>query len=297
MKVKLVLSVLAVALLFLADANSYGMSAEDVALITKYAESGSASSQVLLAVAYLNGDGGLSKEPAKAAMWFEKAAVQGNGYAEARLGDLYDEGLGVTENLKLAFDWREKAANRGNVKAQCELAKMYLEGRGVQKDSKKALQWLDRSANEGNPEAQYLLGRIYHLGTEDVAANRSLSKSWLDKAALQGSENAMQFIHWIQSLGYRLEKAWYNRVPALQKLADDGDSEAQYQLAVHYEKGLYGMKKDVAMALRWYKRAAAGGHQLAMNALHRIYSRGLDGVAPDPHAAQEWADKAKATAH
>ena len=292
MKLKLVVTVLA-----LVSLAGYAMSPEDVAQVMKYAEGGNASSQVLLGVAYLNGDGGLTRDPAAAAKWFEKAAVQGNGYAEGTLGDLYEDGLGVVRNLKLAFDWREKAANRGNVKAQLDLGKMYLEGLGVPKNSQKALQWLDRSATEGNPDAQYLLGRIYHQGTEDVGANRDLGKSWLDKASLQGSQDAIQFIHWIESIGYPLEEVWYNRVPALRKLAEDGDPEAQYQLAQHYAKGSYGVKKDAALALQWYQKAAAGGNPSAMKALGRIYSQGLDGIARDPNAAKQWADKAKAAEH
>lgn len=77
---------------------------DEITLILREAEGGSAAAEVLLAVAYLNGDGGLAKDPAAAAHWFEAAALQGNGYAEEKLGDLYAQGLGVERNPRLAAD-------------------------------------------------------------------------------------------------------------------------------------------------------------------------------------------------
>ena len=36
---------------------------------------------------------------------------------------------------------------------------------------------------------------------------------------------------------------------------------------------------------------------MAMMTLAKIYAEGLDGVERDPHAAEEWARRAKAAAH
>ena len=268
-------------------------SADDITLITKAAARGSAPSQILLAVAYLNGDGGLPKDPALAARWFEQAAIQGNGYAEEKLGDLYEQGLGVEKNLKLAFDWRVKAANRGNLQVQVKLGKMYRDGAGVAKDAGKSLYWLQRAATEGNAEAQSLLGQIYHYGL-GVEPDRSAAKSWFEKAARQGDESAIYFVQLIESIGYQIKEGWYNRLPELHRLANDGDLEVQYLLAQRYEHGVGGVKKNVAVALAWYTRAATGGHRMAMQTLSHIYAAGLDGVAPDPLAAKTWAERAAA---
>lgn len=277
---------------FLADA-SLAVGADDVPLISKAAERGSAASQVLLASAYLKGDGGLAKDPVRAAHWFEQAALQGNGYAEERLGDLYEQGRGVPQNLRLAFDWRLKAADRGMVQAQLKVGRMYQDGAGTAKDAAQALRWYRRAAAEGNAEAQYLLGRMYREG-DGVAADRATAMSWFEKAARQGYESAIDVLQTIESLGYQVEEGWHQRLPELRKLADDGDVEAQYQLAQRYEHGAGGMKRDAAAALDWYKRAAAGGNRMAMQALGQIYAEGLDGVARDPASAKEWADKAAA---
>ena len=253
-------------------ASAEAMNADEVALVSRSAERGSGASAVLLAVAYLNGDGGLARDAAAAAHWFEMAALQGNGYAEEKLGDLYAQGLGVERNARLAADWREKAANRGLASAQLKLGKMYLEGQGVAMDQAKARHWIERAAIEGNAEAQYLMGRMYHAGTE-VKADPGLARSWFEKAAQQGYESAIHLLHLIESLGYQLEEGWYHRLPQLHQLAEDGDTEAQYQLAQRYEQGVGGVKKDDQAALRWYRRAAAGGHPTAKNALEEILAR------------------------
>lgn len=269
---------------------------DDLKMITQAAERGSASSQVLLAVAYLDADGGLTRDPVKAAYWFEQAAIHGNAYAEERLGDLYEQGLGVPANSKLAFDWRMKAANRGVLQAQLKIGKMYQEGVGVGKDIDQAIYWFHRAATEGNAEAQYLLGKIYHYGS-DTEVDRAAAHSWFEKAAQQGYEGAIMLLNLIESIGYQIDEGWHNRLPGLRKLADDGDLEAEYQLAQRYEHGIGGVKKDVAMALDLYRRAAAGGHAMAMRTLAKIYAEGLDGVERNPNAAEEWAARAKAAAH
>jgi hypothetical protein len=129
---------------------SYAMTAEEIKMVTTAAERGDDGSQVLLALMYQHGDKGHHKNEALAANWFERAATQGNAYAQKVLADMYAQGRGVPRNLRLAADWREKAAKRGNVEAQLLLGKMYLNGEGVDKDQSKAERWLERAATEGN---------------------------------------------------------------------------------------------------------------------------------------------------
>lgn len=286
---------IALVLALCADA-ALALDADDLKRITPAAEGGSAASQVLLAVAYLNGDGGLAKDPAKAAYWFEQAAIRGNAYAEERLGDLYAQGLGVPANAKLAFDWRIKAANRGIVQAQVKVGKMYQEGVGVGKNIDQAIHWFHRAAAEGDPEAQFLLGKLYHYGG-DVEVDRAAARSWFEKAAQQGYEGAVQLLNLIESVGYQIDEGWHNRLPELRKLADDGDLEAEYQLALRYERGIGGVKKDIAIAVDWYRRAAAGGHQLAKRKLAGINSAGADGATPAPEGAPERADRPHGVTH
>ena len=274
----------------------FALGPDDLKMIAQAAERGSASSQVLLATAYLNGDGGLARSTDKAAYWFEQAAILGNAYAEEKLADIYEQGLGVPANQKLAFDWRVKAANRGMINAQVKVGIIYQEGVGVGRDTDQAIYWFHRAAAEGNAEAQYRLGRIYHFGN-DVEVDRAMARSWFEMAARQGYEKAVMLLDLIESIGYQIDEVWHKRLPELRKLADDGDLEAGYQLVQRYEHGIGGVRKDTAVALDWYRRAASGGHPMAMRTLAQIYAQGMYGVTKDADVAAGWTAKANAATH
>jgi len=261
-------------------------------MIQRLAERGSDGAQVLLAGMYLRGEGGVARDDRQAAEWFEKAALQGNAYAQMKLGDLYETGQGVAKNAAIAADWREKAANRGNIRSQELLGKMYLEGNGVAQDREKAEYWLNRAALEGgDAQAQYLLARM-HLEGEAAAPDPALAKHLLAHAADQGYEEAAEMLHLVDELGYSLEESLHQRPPHLHKLAQDGDVEAQYQLALRLENSLFANADDRREAVTWFERAASGGHLMAMKSLAHIYEKGLDGVPADPAKASYWQQKA-----
>lgn len=275
----------------LAVAPAWGLTPTELAVVRNAAEQGRASSQVLLALSYRRGDGGLRPDAWAAARWFERAALQGNVYAQEMLAELYERGDGVDQNPRLAADWHEKAARRGNVQAQYQLARMYLEGRGIERNQASAIHWLERAAAEGSAEAQYLLGTLYHYGV-DVRPDPRRARNLLEKAALQGYESAIHFLEMLENIGYRVEDGLHQGPPDLHRLAADGDPEAAFQLGLRSEHGADGESRNGLAAVKWYRMAAEHGHQGAMAALARVYGGGLAGVAADPAAAAEWGRKA-----
>jgi uncharacterized protein len=64
----------------------------------------------------------LPQDYATARGWYEKAAAQGNAWAQAQLGQLYAVGRGVPQDYATARGWYEKAAAQGNAWAQAQLA-------------------------------------------------------------------------------------------------------------------------------------------------------------------------------
>jgi TPR repeat protein len=267
------------------------MTSEEAAMIINASERGNDGAQVLAAIMYLHGDGGHAKDEKAAAYWFEKAAIQGNVYAQKMLGDLYEDGIGVQKNPSLSADWRTKAANRGNTEAQLKLGKMYLDGDGVEKDEAKGEFWLNRAATEGNSEAQFLMGKLYH-----ERKNQEVAGNWLAKSAAQGYKDAIGFLQFMEDFGYRVEETFHQGPAKFQRLAEDGDPEAQYQLAMRYESGASGVKQDHEQALHWFQLAANNGHIKAMRSLAHIYEKGLDGVTADQELANHWNAEANAKA-
>jgi len=55
-----------------------------------------------------------------------------NTNAQANLGTMYHEGIGVERKYTTAAKWYEKAATNGNTDAQYHLGNMYRQGSGVE---------------------------------------------------------------------------------------------------------------------------------------------------------------------
>lgn len=252
---------------FLRISVAQAMTNDELAMTRNVAERGNPSAQVLLAIAYLHGDGGLTADPAEAARWFEKAALQGNGFAEGRLADLYEKGSGVKQNLKVAADWRERSAKRGNIEAQRKLGRMYLRGEGVAQDYALARKWLQEAADGGDAEAAYLLSHMYRHGLGSQR-DPDLASNWLAKSAERGYLEAIRLLHSIEAFGLHYDKSLSK--DALHTLAADGDADAQYQLGLHYESGSGGEPKDVNQAIEWFRRSAAQGNESAKRALAHL---------------------------
>lgn len=73
--------------------------------------------------------------------WFNKAAEQGDVYAQANLGLMYEEGLGTQRNYNTAARWYGQAAEGNHELSQRKLAHLYETGQGVPQDNVKAYTW------------------------------------------------------------------------------------------------------------------------------------------------------------
>lgn len=66
------------------------------------------------------------------------------------LGLMYLEGKEVPQDYNKARAWFEKAANQGDSFAQFRLAFMYLNGEGAPRDYKQAKDWFCKACDNGN---------------------------------------------------------------------------------------------------------------------------------------------------
>ena len=94
------------------------------------------------------------------------------------------------------------------------------------------------------------------------------------------------------------EAAQDGDIPALKRMAENGDAEAQYHLAEGYGDGVKGLEWDHEEAAKWYRKAAEQGfnvldasgrtlydpaHWLAV-----LYKDGRQGLKQDLVAAYAW---------
>ena len=152
-------------------------------------------------------------------------AVRGHAKAQAVMGMLYQHGLGVEKDIKVAIYWLEKAADQELREAESYLGHLYLEGKFVEKDLEKAEMWLLKAAKHGEREAQLHLGLMY-LDDKWVKKDVKSGEVWLRAAALQDSEEAKQALEKIPG------------VNPLEKRTKESESA--------YSQGLYSIKDSWA---------------------------------------------------
>ena len=101
-------------------------------LLALAAEGGDAPAQSSLGDAHFSGfadpehpddpDAKIEKDEKQAAIWYKKAAKQGNTDAMVQLAGMYQAGNGVPKNRDKAIAYLKKAAKRGDADAQGYLA-------------------------------------------------------------------------------------------------------------------------------------------------------------------------------
>jgi TPR repeat protein len=85
-------------------------------------------------------------------------------------------------------------------------------------------------------------------------------------------------------------KEFRRSLQLLQPLAENGDPEAQYRVAVQYQAGL-GVVQNPLQAYHWMREAAEQDHDLALHGLGIMYLYG-ECVDKDERQAATWLQRA-----
>jgi uncharacterized protein len=169
------------------------------------------------------------------------AAQNGNIDAQRAAGEVLLRDTDSTQQ-DAALMWLQRAAAQDDVRATLLLGKASLHG-GAQRppDYARALRWLGRAHAMNSPQAAYYLG-VMHKSGYGTVVNKSRAQNFFTLAATGGIADAM----------YELGNA--------------------YMLAE-------GVDEDRREAMRWFLKAAALEHPLAIQEIANAYSRG-DSLLP-----------------
>jgi TPR repeat protein len=103
---------------------------------------------------------GLQAEPQSVQDDVRLAAMQGNAEAQAKLGAMYLLGRnGVEMDEQKAAEWLLKSANQGFIEAEVIMAALYDRGIGVKNDVKMATAWYEKAAAQGHGPSLAILGK------------------------------------------------------------------------------------------------------------------------------------------
>jgi len=121
----------------------------------------------------------LKSHPDRAVAACRHLAEQGDPAGEARLGFLYQAGLGLPQDYAAAAGWYRMAAGQGNAAAQNNLALLYQNGQGVPVDLVQALAWFDLAAVQGGDAARNRDALAARMTKAQVAEAEALSRTLL----------------------------------------------------------------------------------------------------------------------
>lgn len=185
----------------------------------------------------------LEREDYAAALgWFRKAADQGDAFAQAKIGNMYFKGLGVTQDYVEAMRWFRKAADQGDAPAQALVGYLYKKGLGVPKDDAQAIIWWRKAAEQGDPKIQTALAFMYVEG-EGVPKDYGRAMTWFRKAADQGYAGAQTAIGSLYRDGMGVPKDYAQAELWYRKAIAQGDDEAKEKLAEMQKKTSEGTGK------------------------------------------------------
>ncbi|WP_434778588.1 tetratricopeptide repeat protein [Neisseria sp. Ec49-e6-T10] len=158
------------------------------------------------------------------------------------------------------------------------LAWMYENGLGLSADTKIALAYYQESANLNQPQAQFALGYAYSIGALNLTQNTLESINWYKKSADNGNKDACYNlgVAYLNGIDEELTADIDSARSWFQKGADLGSAESIYALAALYYEGK-GIPKDEKKAIELLTQATLMGFGQAAFYLGQLYEH-LDPV-------------------
>jgi TPR repeat protein len=251
--------VLVSTLIIAATAYAAVSPARSAAWLQHLAASGDTGAQLELGLAYRDGRYGLKPDPRASMHWLKAAAEEDDAYAADALANAC-----AATNPAQALHWWRLAARGGNPDAQAHLGEALL-ARG---EDREGLEWLRAAADRGDALAHRELLRLYHergLPEEDLHRGENA----LSAVAERSNDDSLKALLALWNTVEQGSLAGQTGA-ALTGRAQAGDPVAQYQLAMRYRDGAWGVTRDAQKELMWLKRSAQAGNRLAVQALSEL---------------------------
>ena len=193
-----VLNVVLLGLFMLSACGQAGARDPLIPQLEELAEHGSGEAMYHLGMAYWTGTGA-TKDQAKAANYFRRAAASGDPLGAYKLGCLYDGQDGVFErNSTAALKYKLVAAQAGYALAQQDVAALYAQ----KGDFATAIQWLEKAARQGTSSALMTYASVHNgaPGIErDPVKTAAYFRLYVDRAKATAEQRT-----WLRSFEKKL---------------------------------------------------------------------------------------------
>jgi TPR repeat protein len=182
----------------------------------------------------------------KAVVLLIKSALQEHAKAQYQLGDMYEKGDGVLQDIRKAIKWFTMGSEHCD-NARHHLGDMYYYGRGVPREYMKAFSlYYDMKSKYSHVDVLYNMGHMYEHG---LGVQQNISK-------------AKDMYLSVYCGNYRAN-------------INGNDSIKSIRLEIEHELGRLNecdVKKDQIKAMEWYRKAAEQGHAKSQYSLAKMYN-------------------------
>ncbi|WP_375641838.1 MULTISPECIES: tetratricopeptide repeat protein [unclassified Bartonella] len=231
------------------------------------AEKNDPFAQTLLARIYMEGCA-VPIDGARAALWFERAAKQGEPQAQLRYGLMLFDGHFIKQNQELGEQFIQKSVNAGVKEAYFYYGQLLLYKAAQEKQAlpgvssqsreneaiEQALKLYLKGAALGDAEAAFSAAKILSLGTLKRPKDDRNARKLMEVAAQNNHLKAQLYLaQWLVQ-GRGGETDFQRAFHLLQRNAINMIAPAQISLARLYRDGT-GTKGDIIMAAAWYMLA------------------------------------------
>lgn len=238
----------------------------------------------------LLGRGGVSRDPARAAVSLEHAAAAGLPNAAAALASMYQYGVGVPRDEARALDLAAQAAQHGVASALAMIGAERAYGRpDMPRDPAAGVHWLKAAAEQGEPLALFILGQLYRYG-DGADRDEDLGRQLVMRSAELGYAPAGMEASAFLLRGEPAPADVAKAIHFARFAAASNYAPAAYRLAKLYLVGRH-VERDPAQAVQWLTRASDLGLGAATLWLSELYAKGI-GVPSDERRAAELRDGA-----
>ncbi|MGI9537023.1 MAG: tetratricopeptide repeat protein, partial [Desulfocapsaceae bacterium] len=281
-------------------AADYLVRAERLIDLEKRVAAGDPQAQTQLGRALLQVANGTTETRTEGIRLLEKAAENGDIELQYELGSIFLYGRhGIAVDLPRGRGWWAKPLEKHHVETMEYVAKAHQDGRfGYPIDlleSKALVSKLAEAYRDGRygvsadpAEARRWSNELKHLDRLfDLAGGNYQSTTRLQAQAESGDQNA-QYQLGRQLLVSGPAKQREQGLQWIERAADGGLAEAQYQLVTFYEHQGGTMRRDPSRGIAMLTAAAEQNHLPAMGALALGFEKGRYGLERNLEKAQEW---------
>ena len=205
-----------------------------------------------------------------------------------------ETGNGTEKDYAKAFELYSKAAGQGSAKAMRNLGKMYADGVWADPNPEQAAKWYVDAVANGDKIAKNLLAGLCD-DADDIlvrSAKEAFEKDEFKKGVCLALSTDMSnatlqmWVGYCSDKGKGIRKDIAKAFEWYKKAAKNGNVWSMNQLGLKYERG-EGTDKNLELAVRWYRAAAEKGHKYAQYNLGDMYECGK-GTDKDLEEAAKW---------